>query len=83
MITLHRLLFLKRGYTFDDYPSAMAIANKARELGCTGIRGKRRGSKGIDGQLMATAPAEAVEPLRQLAESGGWEMSHEGTVKMC
>ena len=82
MKVLRRLLFMKRGYTFYDYPSAMAIANKASELGCTGIRGKHRGRNGIDGQLMATAPAEAVEPLLQLAESVGWEMSHEGTVKM-
>lgn len=58
MKVLRRLLFVRKGYRDEDYPSAVAIADKCRELGAEYLRGKRA-----------------------CADSQGWVMTVEGTVR--
>ena len=81
MKVLRRLLFVRKGYRDEDYPSAVAIADKCRELGAESLRGKRTGRNGVDGQIVCVAPVEAVEELLACADSQGWTMTVEGTVR--
>lgn len=52
MKVLRRLLFVRKGYRDEDYPSAVAIADKCRELGAEYLLGKRTGRNGVDGQIV-------------------------------
>ena len=81
MKVLRRLLFVRKGYRDEDYPSAVAIADKCRELGAEYLRGKRTGRNGVDGQIVCVAPVEAVEELLACADSQSWTMTVEGTVR--
>ena len=81
MKVLRRLLFVRKNYRDEDYPSAVAIADKCRELGAEYLRGKRTGRNGVDGQIVCVAPVAAVDELRACADSQGLVMTVEGTVR--
>ena len=59
----------------------MAIADKCMKLGAEYLRGKRTVRNGVDCQIVCVAPVEAVEELRACADSQGWTMTVEGTVR--